>query len=395
MAEAPEGFRQRLEQESLAWVAGGVISEEQRALILAAVPVQEAPQKRRLTSTIVTLGALFIGFGVILFFASNWQNIGPYPKMGILLAALLGAYGTGRYIESKMPDYPLVAMSFHFLGAILYGANIFLVAQAFNISAHWPNGVLSWALGVLPLALLLGSRAMTVLALLGFSFWIGAEHYLALGRRHDEMVLFLPMFMLWGAALMSAGSFAEKKPSFARIAPMFSILGLICVLAAAFFFTFREHGYGGNTHTVLSKVADSRRLFFAYCGAFSTAALILSLVRLVEQGRGLVLWALGAAVWAWVSAAFLPLGAVPTALAGNIVYFIGIILLLYIGYLRTQSYCVNLGLIAFAALLIARYFDFAWRYMERSAGFMVGGLLLLLMGFSLERGRRKLLEGRK
>ena len=387
-------FYQRLENESRDWVQGSVISEEQRKRILALVPATEAPQKRRLTSTIVTLGALLVGFGIILFFASNWHSIEPFSKMGILLTALLSAYGTGRYIERKMPDYPLVALAFHFLGSILYGANIFLVAQAFNISAHWPTGVLFWALGVTPLAFLLSSRAMTVLSILGFSLWIGSEHYFMLHQQYNGLLVLLPTFMLWGCALLAVGLYLERKNTISRLAPMFSILGIISILITAFFFTFREH-YAGNLHTILSHVDSGNWLFYAYCVVFTALTLLLSLLRMLEDATGLIWWALGAMVWAWVSSSFLPFGDSSFALFGNFVYFCGILLLLYIGYLRSQPYCVNLGLLAFAALLIGRYFDFAWQYMERSAGFVVGGLLLLLLGFSLERGRRKLLAGVK
>ena len=37
-----------------------------------------------------------------------------------------------------------------FLGCLLYGAGIWLVAQAFHINSHYPDGVWWWAIGVLP-----------------------------------------------------------------------------------------------------------------------------------------------------------------------------------------------------------------------------------------------------
>ncbi|MFA6319144.1 MAG: DUF2157 domain-containing protein [Elusimicrobiota bacterium] len=392
MADQSEDFKESLRAESAAWVQAGIISEDQRQRLMG-LPASTAPQHRRLTSTIVTIGALLIGFGVILFFASNWQKIGPFAKMAVLLAALVASYATGRHIDKRMPDYPRVALAFFLLGAILFGANIFLVAQAYNISAHWPNGVLWWALGVAPFALLLSSRAMATVTVLGFSFWIGAELVFYTGHS-DSMQALLPVFMLWGCCLLSLGNLAEKRPSVSRLAPVFLALGLFGVLVTAFFFTFKTHSYHSASVPVFDEVVNGRGLMFAYCGVFSVVAVAFSVWRQIEDLSGLGWWTLAACVWAWLSAALLPLGAVGTALVGNLIYFGGLVALLYIGYLRSQAYCVNLGLFAFAALVIGRYFDFAWRYMERSAAFIIGGLLLLLLGFSLERSRRRLLGGK-
>ena len=125
-----------------------------------------------------------------------------------------------------------------------------------------------------------------------------------------------------------------------------------------------------------------------------TAAIILSLALALKNSdgakRGLSAWILTGVVWSWIASTALPPSTVTTM--ANLIFFAGIILLLYVGYLEQMAFCINLGLIAFAGLVIARYLDFAWQYMERSTAFIVGGLLLLLMGFGLEKGRRKFLK---
>ena len=57
---------------------------------------------------------------------------------------------------------------------------------------------------------------------------------------------------------------------------------------------------------------------------------------------------------------------------------------------RSKLY-LNMGMGFFFALVVCRYFDSTWRYLPRSLFFIVGGLLLLGLGFFLEKKRRALI----
>lgn len=390
-------FIDRLPEETARWVKEGVVSHEQRRRILerysSAAGVQ--PQRDRLTATIATLGALLVGVGVILFFASNWDEISPFYKLGLLLTALLTSYGAGYRLSHGASPSPRMGRSFWFLGAILYGSSIFLVAQAYNINAHWPNGVLWWALGVLPMALLVSSRAMIALVTAGLSLWMGSELALAIGNTHSAGQAICAAFVLWGCGAVGLSRFLGDFDRTQTLSPVLRWIGLLFIFAGAFPFTFKAE-YARFDGSILGSIVDGRGVLLAYLVA-ATLTLIAALggsrwrKPLAEPWK-LDTWLLAAAVLGW----FLVLGPVPgsaqMAFLVNIAFFIAVIWLLNIGYLASLESCVNLGLLAFAAQVIGRYFDFAWKYMERSAAFIVGGLLLLLMGFALERGRRRLLD---
>ncbi len=64
--------------------------------------------------------------------------------------------------------------------------------------------------------------------------------------------------------------------------------------------------------------------------------------------------------------------------------------LVYVGLHLNDRFLVNLAFVFFALAVLARYFDTFWTLMNRSFFFMAGGLLLLIGGYALERGRRKL-----
>src|SRR5262249_42744266 len=152
-----------LNKETQEWVQEGLITAVQRQRIIkryegsSSGRQMPSAQHSTFTATIATCGALLVGLGVILFFASNWSQLAPWSKMALLLGAMGTVYGAAVSLDQS---YPRMSRAFFFLGAILFGSNIFLVAQAYNISSHWPNGVLTWALGIIPLALLIGSRGI-------------------------------------------------------------------------------------------------------------------------------------------------------------------------------------------------------------------------------------------
>src|SRR5439155_15714708 len=119
------------------------------------------------------LGALLLGIGVILFFAANWPAIPGSVKLAAILLAVIAAYATGYWLRYDKETYRGTGNALLFLGALLYGAALFLIAQGFHVNAGSPSLLLLWAGGVLPLAYLLGARPMLILALLSLVIAVG------------------------------------------------------------------------------------------------------------------------------------------------------------------------------------------------------------------------------
>ncbi len=134
--------------------------------LILPVPKRPRDSKGQIVTTIAILGTLLVGLGVILFIASNWQQIGPWPKVLMVFAALFGTYFASDYLQYKK-DRPRLARALAFLGTLLMGGAIVLIAQIFNIVAENNNTLLYWALLILPivygLELKMGLALATVL----------------------------------------------------------------------------------------------------------------------------------------------------------------------------------------------------------------------------------------
>ncbi len=80
-----------LKQEVAHWSADGLIDKTLAQRILARYPDAADRGWGRLIFS--AIGAMLVGFGVILFFAYNWQDIPKAAKLALVLGALGAAHG--------------------------------------------------------------------------------------------------------------------------------------------------------------------------------------------------------------------------------------------------------------------------------------------------------------
>ena len=164
-----------LAKETIMWVAEKIISTEQAELICSRYGVDYHNQNKRSYGyfVLVALGYLFIGLALITLLSANWEDIPRAVRMLGLITLTLGINVFGIYKVKKEEN--AVAVGCFFLGGLFYGASIMLIAQIYHIGEHYPDGIFWWAIGVLPVAILMESTLLMILAtILGF-VWFFVE----------------------------------------------------------------------------------------------------------------------------------------------------------------------------------------------------------------------------
>ncbi|MEW5693503.1 MAG: DUF2157 domain-containing protein [Candidatus Hydrogenedentota bacterium] len=170
-----------LEEEIKKWLSGGLISKEQSEKILSlypeTIPSSEAEKDKsgKLISVFSILGSILVGLGVILFFAANWSAISKPIKLILIFGAIISVYALGYFLKFVKGNYPKTGTALLLLGAMFYGSGIWLIAQIFNISVHYPDGVLWWAIGLIPLVYITLSNPVLCLTSFLFTLWLGIE----------------------------------------------------------------------------------------------------------------------------------------------------------------------------------------------------------------------------
>ena len=85
-------------------------------------------------------------------------------------------------------------------------------------------------------------------------------------------------------------------------------------------------------------------------------------------------------------------GEVFYAVVFNALLALALLGVLISGYLRGKEAWVNIGLAFIGINIIARYFEYSWDLLDRSFIFVAAGVILLLGGYLVERGRQAMLD---
>lgn len=402
IADKDLAFHTRLKEEIDLWVNEHLITLSQKDDILARYAMLDAADEKtapgKLITTISIMGALLIGIGVILFVASNWSQIPRWGKLSMIFTSMFLSYGLGYYVRYEKGNYPRVGAAIILLGSIIFGAGIFLIAQIYHITVHYPNGVLLWSVGIFPLAYLVRFKTILSLAIMALLVWLGMEASFRLsGFSFGMHLAFVTLYCMAGLVLWMVGLMHKGIEPLRRISSPYTILGLVLTFSGSYILTF----------DVFREAMGSRELLVFYlpmAGIFLCALIIYALTKPAERA-----WAAESLSLVLIMVILLYLslsctgfphayrahggGGVPFVMrsVSNLIFAAGIIGIIFLGYTRKSIAYINVGLLFFVLLIVARYFDFFWKLLPRSLFFIAGGLILMLGGIILERKRRQIL----
>ncbi len=168
-------LKQEIAREATDWVRDGVISRDQAIAICERYGIDFNNLQSHSFGYFVLmgLGYLFIGLAMITLVSANWDDIPRAVRMIGLIGVTLAAniFGVQKYRSGEHGP----ATTAFFLGALLYGASIMLIAQIYHIGEHFPDGIFWWAFGVLPVALLLDSVLLMLLTATLSYLWFLVE----------------------------------------------------------------------------------------------------------------------------------------------------------------------------------------------------------------------------
>ncbi|MCX7923797.1 MAG: DUF2157 domain-containing protein [Clostridia bacterium] len=436
------------------WKQEGIISEEQSSDILKryAQPEVNIRAEDRKSSKFIAmisiLGSILLGVGVILFFAHNWKFISIPVKLGIIFGLITATYMVGYWMAFEKKIYTGAGKALIFLGVLFFGAGIWLIAQIFNINAHYPNGMLYWSLGgllvayitrlkpiialtialltiwtvmeqsgfynvnylylilmlvtVIPLVYKEKSRLGAVLAVISFSIWLSAANIswqtIGLLRPSPSYIAgSLLVFFIFLYAFSKVQRSLFNAPGMESPLKVVALFGIFIMLYAM---TFR------GMEDLVRKASSISYLPMDSIIIYVT--LIISLLGLIgynyfkaTPGRNARYEEIGLLLMVLVSLAYMVVpvrdesvlaGIYPYTLAINILFLGMVVFVLALGFRERKPVFINMALIFFLIDVVTRYFDYLWKLLDRSIFFMAGGLALLVGGIILEKRRRKIIS---
>lgn len=441
-------FIQRVKKELPLWVKNGwVLKEHQQAILESLILSDEQQPTGIIPFTVIWIGVLLLGAGIVTFFVSNWAHMQPIMKLQLLLGSLGILYLLAAvffFIASlRSPLTPFkntMGQTLLALGGIVFGANIFLIADLYNIQLHYPTGVLIWALMALFTACLMHTQIMLIISILLTMLWSAMEMF---DFQHSIHWSFLSVWILFLFPIVQEQWVFSLKV--ALIALFTWSLGIMALYVGDVFFiqiyflsclslflfgevlkTYSFTALFSNTIqrfscffaslslfalTFPTNITKERGLFFDIVPTFGypeTLSAILLVVGMMSwiAWRSKIIFNTTSFIWGqgWLFLALLMIlfnthlgssvelykGLIATAY--NVLFFTGIGWVIYVGYRECDRVLLNLGFLYLAIGLLSRYFDSFWVYPNRTVFFMVGGVLLTFGSYFLETQRRGLIR---
>ncbi len=221
-------FKKDLAKETQEWVANEIITISQAEQICQQYDIDYHQKDNHSFgyNLLIGLGYLFIGIALIILIGANWDDIPRAARMAsvISLTMLTQALAIKKYLKDDG------STALFLLGNMFFGASIILIAQIYHLGEHMPDGVFWWALGCLPIGVLLRNPWLTLQSLLLALLWFYME------IKMGFYPLFFPLFIAGSIYVLYHG-----KQS------IMLFLTVLISIASCFEFTLAH--YWGNGHS--------------------------------------------------------------------------------------------------------------------------------------------------
>jgi uncharacterized membrane protein len=434
-----ETFLNWLGDQLPAWTREGLLTEDQARRIRARYDFREGEMDRRagpgrLVAAILVMGALLVGAGILAFIASNWEGMPDAARLALVFTGVVGLNAAGYELAFRRADFPRLGQALLLAGALAYGAGVFLVAQIFHLSGDWTGAFLLWGVGALTVAAAVRSAPVFGVAAAALAVWAAGE---AVDFERNRLVTLgvlagtlLPLACWRGCAkhaaiaagalavyfavtpaqwdrkaedllpsawLAVAGAFVAVAAVHARFGSALGApwrhLGAFGAMAATFALGFKDLAEELAPRAAMEGVVPGHVALLVVAGAAGALALALARDRAarIEAAAALAAVALGVL---WLLGIDRETAGV-FALASNFAFFGGALGLVAAGYRERRGALAYQGLAWFGLGLVGRYCEYGYRFIDKSLFFVVGGLLLLGLGWAMELQRRRIASALK
>ncbi|MGI8927652.1 MAG: DUF2157 domain-containing protein [Tepidiformaceae bacterium] len=405
-------FARKLEEESAAWVAEGLLPEATRESLLRRYPRDEG---RRAVYILSAIGAAVSVLGITLIVAANWGAIPGLLKLAIGMPLMAALYAAGYALRFHW-GYRKTGEALALMGTAAFLGNLSLISQQYHIQADPAPLVFALFAVLVPMMYLLRSRAFALLAPAALVVWVAL---LVTGDHpHDGRFETRENFG-FGVALLLAGVGAalavvgagHRVTRFRGLAAPIECVGGAVLFGATFVLGFYRHD-----PLNVRLPAEAMALFLVAPGVVVAIVALLAAKRLApfsDRRRvgsvaaalvsTMAVLALCLAVALWPRE-WLPQNAGFRDATANgerdlAVYTWGFWLLFgglctslaWLGVAFRRDEWLTLALVAAGGFILARYFDLFDQIGFTGLTFVGAGLLLLVVALVLERSRRALI----
>ena len=323
----------------------------------------------------------------------------------------------GWYLQFALSKEDAVSQLFLLLSFFFLGVTLLAFNRDFGDRLSWRAILFITSLSGLIGAYYLKTIYTLFFSLIGLTSWWGAQAARWIdGKNIKTSVLFAGLSFL-ALLFYSLGHLHEKQVKFKRFALVYLFLGIISTTCALFFFStkpgigvigemtkgaslfsswqlmvsllvFLSFLVGVSLYAAALKLLSPFELLavFALTCLFGITALLPKQNMFIHGGQTYIFYSRGGS---------LSNSGVLWALIYNFAIFFELLGLILSGYLRRETWLINLGALFLFLLIIVKYFDWFFTSLDKSIFFIGAGIILFAVGWFMEKGRRYMISNIK
>lgn len=317
------------------------------------------------------------------------------------------------YLQLALSKEDAVSQFFLLLSVLFLGVTLLSFNKDLGDPFSWRTILFIISVFGLLTAYYLKALYSLAFGLIAIAVWWGTQ---AVEWTQDKDIAISAIFV--GVALLAIlfyllGHLHEKEIRWKRFALVYLVLGIISITGALFFFSSKLG------LAVLEEMTKGASFFDSWQITLSLAVFLMSLVgvalytvaqKLVSSFEFLAILFLtllfGAIALVPQQSMFLQShnsygffsgaqelssNGVLWAIIFNVAVFFELLGLIFSGYLRRETWLINLGALFLFLLIFVKYVDWFFTFLDKSIFFIGAGALLFVVGWFMEKGRRMMI----
>jgi len=321
-----------------------------------------------------------------------------------------------RYLQIAISKEDMVSQVFLLLGVCFLGVTLL----SFNQDLGNPLSSIT-ILIITSIISLIGAYYFKALYLLAIGligvlgWWAGQSTDWISDKSITEYPLFLGMVFI-ALLFYSIGHLHEKDLKWKRFSLIYLFLGIASVTSALFIFSTMSGiktlenvttgaSFFGSWEITLSLFV----LLLSLCGVliYTVSKKLMTILEMVAVLLVAFLFGIIAILPAqdtyffsssihgfYANYELSPIG-IAWSIIFNIAIFLHLLGLIFYGYMRREAWLINIGAFFLFILIIVKYFDWFFTFLDKSIFFIGAGILLFLVGWFMEKGRRGMIASIK
>lgn len=220
-----------LDGELRTWVDEGLIGPDQAGAVRGRYHTVATTRRFSLAKLLLSLGACFLGVGLIWLVAANLDELSPLMGFLVVTVLWLAALTGGELLHDRARRIPTPAIgAVRMVAALGFGAVVFQAAQSMQVPAFEPMLVGIWSLGALLHAYVARAGGPLLVGISTGLVWLLWQ----VGVEAQGALVFVLALAAAAVAAVSFGPLHRRLPTFATAwREVGVLLGLVTLFAAA------------------------------------------------------------------------------------------------------------------------------------------------------------------